>query len=96
MSGRRVLEATTLGKWWRPQPVPDQRVACTDRYRGPHNRCRHPTPDPRGNRRCAADPACPCMLPADSPRRLCGWHDDEWTDTGMERARRELGGFSGA
>lgn len=95
MGSRRAhIRVDSASKWWRPQPIPDTVIACASLHRGPHNRCRHPTPDPRGNRRCAADPGCPVMLPVTYPSSICPWHDDEASWESNDRVRQLIGGLA--
>jgi hypothetical protein len=53
------------------------RQACKDPHVGPHNRCRHPAPPPRGYRACLGDPACAIRVPTTYLSGLCVYHTEE-------------------
>ena len=72
---------------WRPVPRPPDTTTCTNPYRGPHNRCTHPTPTPAGYHRCAGENGCPYLIADIHLERLCPAHDD---DRDVVRPYRDL------
>jgi hypothetical protein len=53
------------------------RQACANPHVGPHNRCRHPAPPPRGYKACLGDPGCAVRVPVAFRGNFCAYHDDE-------------------